>query len=162
MPVSIRLKLLFCAALLPIATGGQAQSTPGYKLIRTVPLGAPDRWDYVTADPETARVYVAHGDRVTVLDAASGAIVGQVEGMPGGTHGIAVSTATGQGFTDDGQKGEAVAFDLKTLKVTRHLPAAEDADGITRDSATGRVFVADGDSGTVTVVDPRTDKVVAR
>ncbi len=144
-----------------VATAAWAQPAPAYKLAKTVPLGAPDRWDYVVADPDTARVYVAHGDRVTVLDAATGAIVGQVEGMPGGTHGIAVSTATGQGFTDDGTKGEAVAFDLKTLKVTRRIPAADDADGIARDPATGRVFVANGDTGTLTVIDPRTDKAVA-
>ena len=48
-----------------------AQPTIAYRLVATVPLGAPDRWDYVVADPATARVYVAHGDRVTVLDAAS-------------------------------------------------------------------------------------------
>ena len=148
-------------ALAPLAVTGQAQSTPSYRLTRTVPLGTPDRWDYVVADAETARVYVAHGDRVTVLDAGTGAVVGQVEGMPGGTHGTAISTATGQGFTDDGGKAEAVAFDLRTLKVTRRIPAAADADGMARDPATGRVFVVEGDPGTMTVIDPRTDKVVA-
>ncbi len=148
-------------AILLAPVDASAQTAPAYKLTRMVPLGAPDRWDYVTADPDTARVYVAHGDRVTVLDAATGAIVAQVEGMPGGTHGISVSTATGQGFTDDGTKGEAVAFDLRTLKVLRRIHAAEDADGIARDPATGRVFVANGDSGTLTVIDPSTDAVVA-
>ena len=161
MPTSNRLKCLFCAALLPLAGNGQAQSAPGYRLTKTVPLGAPDRWDYVVADPETARVYVAHGDRLTVLDAGTGAIVGRVEGMPGGTHGTAISTATGQGFTDEGERAEAVAFDLKTLKVLRRIPAADDADGMARDPATGRVFVVEGDPGTMTVIDPRTDKVVA-
>ena len=147
------------AALL--ASPGQAQTTPAYTLTKTVPLGTPDRWDYVVTDPETARVYVAHGDRVTVLDPSTGTVVGEVPGMPGGTHGIAVSTATGQGFTDDGEKGEAVAFDLRTLKVTHRIPAAADADGITRDPATGRVFVAEGDSSSLSVIDPRTDAVVA-
>lgn len=157
----IRIKPLLCAAAALVGAGGQAHAAPRYTLTKTVPLGAPDRWDYVVADPGTARVYVAHGDRVTVLDARSGAVVGQVEGMPGGTHGVAISAATGQGFTDDGEKGEAVAFDLKTLKVLRRIPAADDADGIALDPVTGRVLVVEGDPGTITVIDPRTDAAVA-
>ena len=39
-----------------------------------------------------------------------------IEGMPGGTHGIGISAATGKGYTDDGKAGQAVAFDLKTFK----------------------------------------------
>ena len=72
MMIGTRLKLMICAAMLPMAARAQAQPTPGYTLVKTVPLGAPDRWDYVVADPETTRVYVAHGDRVTVLDMATG------------------------------------------------------------------------------------------
>ena len=45
--------------------------------------------------------------------------------MPGGTHGIAISHATGQGFTDDGENGQAVAFDLKTLKVVSQDPGRQ-------------------------------------
>ena len=135
-------------ALAALATAAQAQGAPAYTLVKTVPLGAPDRWDYVVADPATSRVYIAHGDRLAVLDAASGDVVGEVDGMPGGTHGTAISTATHQGFTDDGEKAEAVAFDLKTLKVIRRIPAADDADGMTRDPALrrrGRSGHADGD-----------------
>ena len=161
MIISTRLHFLLCASLLSVPATSYAQSEPDYKLTRSVPLGGPDRWDYVVADPESQRVYVAHGDRVTVLDQKTGAIVGEVNGMPGGTHGIAISISTGQGFSDDGEKGQAVAFNLKTLKVTHRIPAAADADGIARDPATGRVFVANGDSGTVTVIDPRSDAAVA-
>ena len=162
MGVSLRLTVLLCAGVAAsAATASDAPPAPGYALVKTVLLGAPDRWDYVVADPATGRVYVAHGNRVTVLDAATGNVVGQVEGMPGGTHGIAISTATHQGFTDDGQKGEAVAFDLRTLAVLRRIPAADDADGMVTDPATGRVFVVEGDPGTLTVINPRTDRVVA-
>ena len=85
-------------------------------MAKTVALGAPDRWDYVVFDAGSGRVYVSHGDKVTVVDGKSGAILGQVEGMPGGTHGIGISAAAGKGYTDDGKKGEAVAFDLKSFK----------------------------------------------
>jgi YVTN family beta-propeller protein len=155
-------KVLFCsaAAIFSVAAA-PAVPKPDYVLAKTVRLGAPDRWDYVVADSATSRVYVAHGDRVTVLDSRTGTIIGQVEGLPGGTHGIAVSHGTGQGFTDDGDKGEAAAFDLKTLKVLRRIPAAADADGMVEDPATGRIFVVEGDPGTITVIDPKTDTVVS-
>ncbi len=136
-------------------------STPRYRVVRTVRLGAPDRWDYVVYDAPSHRVYVAHGDRVTVVDGRSGRIVGQIEPIPGGTHGIAISHAANLGYTVDGEAGMAVAFDLRTLKIVRRLKANADADAVTIDPTTGRVFVVDGDPGTLTVIDPKADRVVA-
>lgn len=151
-------------SLVPVAfayQGPEAASAADYHLTHSVRLGAPDRWDYIVYDGPSHRVYVAHGDRLTVVDGRSGRIIGQVEGMPGGTHGIAISHAAGLGFTDDGRAGEAVAFSLKTLKVVKRLTAAPDADAVTIDPTSGHVFVVDGDSGVLTVVDPASDRVVA-
>lgn len=133
----------------------------GYTLVKTVPLGVPDRWDYVVYDDRTQRVYVAHGDRLAVVDARTGTLVGQVEGIAGGTHGTAISLPTRQGFTDDGRNGKVVAFDLATLKVTREIPADVDADAIAFDRSTGHAFVIEGDPAALTVIDPRTDTAVA-
>ena len=143
-----------------IATAAQA-GPPNYHIAMVVPLGPPDRWDYVVFDPDSHRVYVAHGDRVTVVDGVNGTVVGTVEGMPGGTHGIAVSHATGKGYTDDGKAGEVIEFDLATFKVTKRIKAETDADGIVFDPTSGHIFVIDGDSGKLTVIDPKTDTVVA-
>lgn len=145
---------------LGVAVPVQAAPAP-YKLAKIVALGAPDRWDYVVFNAETKRVYVAHGDRLTVVDAQSGAIVGEVVGIAGGTHGIAISLATGQGFTDDGGNGKAVAFDLKTLKVSRQIAVHLDADAVTFDKVTGHVFVIEGDPGSISVVDPATNSIAA-
>ncbi len=138
-----------------------APATPNYQVTKTVPLGAPDRWDFVVFDPSSRRVYVAHGDRVTVVDGRDGAIVGQVQGYPGGTHGIAIIPALGLGFTDDGHAGQAGAFDLKTLKTIHRIQADQDADAVVFDPASGHVFVVNGDSGTITVIDPRHATVIA-
>ncbi|MBU6298737.1 MAG: YncE family protein [Alphaproteobacteria bacterium] len=143
------------------ASAAPAADAPTYHVTKTIRLGAPDRWDYVVFDPVTSRVYVAHGDRVTVVDGRSGAVIGNIVGMPGGTHGIGISHATGQGFTDDGRAGVVAAFDLKTLKVTKTIKAEEDADGISFDPVSGHMFVIDGDSAKLTVIDPKADDVVA-
>jgi YVTN family beta-propeller protein len=126
-----------------------------------VALGAPDRWDYVVFDPPSHRVYVAHGDRVTVVDAEAGKVIGEVTGIQGGTHGVGISTATGKGFTDDGLAGQAIVFDLATFKVLARIAVEKDADAIAFDPASGHVFVVEGDPHKVTVIDPKTNAVAA-
>jgi YVTN family beta-propeller protein len=141
----------YCAGLSP----------PAYTLVETIPLGAGERWDYVTFDPATNRVFVSHGDHVTVVDAQTRAIVGEIGTLPGGTHGIGIAADSGRGYTDDGKAGTIAAFDLKTLKVQSSLAGKPDADGIVFDSASGHIFVIEGDSGTISVIDPKANSVAA-
>jgi YVTN family beta-propeller protein len=160
----MRLIFIVTAALFApnaAVTAASPPEAPHYHISKAVPLGPPDPWDYVVFDPDSHRVYVAHGDRVTVVDGESGAVIGTVEGMPGGTHGIAISHATGKGYTDDGKAGVVVEFDLATLKAVKQIKAETDADGIVFDPTSGHIFVIDGDSGKLTVIDPKTDAVVA-
>lgn len=151
--------ILAFALLLSSAASAAPSST--YDLWKSVPLGAPDRWDYVVYDDQTNKIFVAHGDRLAVVDAASGTLAGEVQGIAGGTHGAAVSLSTGQGFTDDGRGGKAIAFDLRTLKVTHIIPADVDADAIALDRLTGHLFIIEGDPEAITVIDPKTDAPVA-
>ncbi|MGC1459999.1 MAG: YncE family protein [Steroidobacteraceae bacterium] len=157
--------LIIALGMVQSAHSQGATAPPGptvnYQLVKTVPLGAPDRWDYVVYDAPAHRVYVAHGDRVTVVDGQDGRIVGQVEGLAGGSHGIAISHAAGLGYSDDGQAGQAASFSLETLKIAKRLKADDDADAITIDPVSGHVFVVDGDPGKLTVIDPHNDEVVA-
>jgi YVTN family beta-propeller protein len=148
------------ALLLAAASAASAQSGTTYHLTKSVPLGLPDRWDYLLFDAPTHRVYVSHGDRVTVVDGESGAIIGQIEGLPGGTHGVVIATPA-RGYTDDGRAGEAASFDTASLKVEQRTKAAEDADAIAYDPASKHVFVVNGDPGTLTVIDPKADHAIA-
>jgi DNA-binding beta-propeller fold protein YncE len=143
------------------STAGPTAPSLNYQLVKSVVLGAPDRWDYVVYDAPSHRVYVAHGDRLTVVDGQDGTIIGQVEGLVGGTHGIAIARSAGRGYTDDGQAGQAASFDLKTLKVLKRLKAQDDADAVTIDPTSGHVFVINSEPGTLTVIDPHRDEVVA-
>lgn len=151
--------LAMVAALL--SSGAAAPPAATYTLAQSVLLGAPDRWDYVVFDAGTDRVYLAHSDRVAVIDARTEKLVGEVQGITGGTHGTAVSLRTGQGFTDDGRNGRAVAFDLKTLRISKEIPADVDADALALDPVTGHLFVVEGDPAALTVIDPKTDTPVA-
>jgi len=148
------------AAIAALPSMAQGQSPPAYTVTKTVALGAPDHWDFVHFDSASHRVFVAHGDRLDVVDAREGTIRGQVGGFSGGTHGIAIATATGRGYTDDGRAGEAGAFDLQTLKPGKRVKVGADADAVIYDPASGHVFVVNGDPGTVTVIDPKSDSAI--
>lgn len=150
--------LLLCAAGSSVCAAGEK---PLYTITRTVAIGAPDRWDLLTFDAASRRVYIAHGDRVTVVDGRSGELIGNVEGYAGGTHGVAIVPGSGRGYTDDGQAGTAGSFDLRTLKALNTIKADDDADAIVFDPASRHVFVIDGNPGKITVVEPRTDAVIA-
>ena len=158
---SVCIPALLAATFSSLAAGACAQPAVAYTVTKAVPLGAPDRWDYVVFDPGSYRVYVAHADHVSVVDGHDGKVLGEVDGITGGTHGIGISSATGQGFTDDGRGGLAVAFDLKTFKVKTRIAAQADADAIAFDRASGHVFIIDGEPQKITVIDPKTDAVVA-
>lgn len=145
-------------AVMPAAANAQP---PSYTISKTIALGAPDRWDYLTYDAPSGRLYISHGDRVTVVDGKSGAILGQVGSLPGGTHGIAIVQASGRGYTDDGKAGIIASFDLKTFQIIHRIKAEEDADGALFDPVSRHVFVIEGDSAKVTAIDPKSDSVVA-
>ena len=158
--MTLRLRAL-APLLLLMVSAAWAQPAPGtYHLAKTIPIGGPDRWDYVVFDQAQDRVYVAHAETVSVVDVKAGKLIGTVT-VGGVTHGIATVPALGKGYTDDSKSGFAVVFDLKTLKELRRIKVEPDADGIVYDPASGHILVITGDSGKVSVIDPKSDKLVA-
>ncbi len=148
---------LLCAASHPAFA---ADGPPLYKVTKAVALGAPDHWDYLVFDPDSHRVYASHGTEVTVVDGTDGTIIGNIAGLPGGTHGIAIAKDAGRGYTDEGKTGNATSFDLKSFAILKRTPTAPDADGMGLDPVSGHVFEVNGDSGSVSVIDPRTDTLI--
>jgi DNA-binding beta-propeller fold protein YncE len=144
-------------AVLPFAASA-ADAPPSYTLAGSVTLGAPDRWDYLAFDSHAKRVYVSHGDRVTVVDGVSGTVIGEVVDLPG-SHGMAVASFLNKGVADSAQKKEVTLFDAQTLKPLGTAPAGDDADGIAYDASVHRAFVANGDAGTVTAIDMESGKL---
>jgi YVTN family beta-propeller protein len=151
--------LLLAVLLAPIAGYAAEPPTPGYTMGREIPLGAPDRWDYVTYDRTTNRVFVSHLSEVTVVDPATGSVVGRIPGLAK-SHGIAIVAAEGKGFMTDGSAGTVTAFDLNTLKPLKTLKTAPDADGIIYDPASNLVFDMNGDDESVSVIDPAKELVL--
>jgi DNA-binding beta-propeller fold protein YncE len=147
------------SACLSFASASQAADGPGlYHISKTIPLGAPERWDYLSFEPTSNRLFVAHSDRIDVIDLSAGKVVGQV--AIDGANGAAIIPAVGKGYAGSRGGKSAVVFDLMTLKVLKSLPAAEDTDGVIYDPASKRVFLMQGDPHSMTVIDTTTDSVV--
>ena len=145
--------------LMLLATTAASGATPAYSITKTIPLGAPDRWDYLTLDAASHRLFVSHLDHTDILDAKTGAQLGKLAGL-NGAHGQAVA-ADGTIWADSGKTAKVTAFDPKTLAATATLPAGTDADAVIADPSGKVVAVMNGDGKSVTLVDTATRMVRA-
>ena len=137
---------------------------PGYHLLKKYSFGAAEGstreyFDYITVDSAARRVYLSHGTEIKVIDADSGALVGNITGLKQ-DHGVAIASEFGRGFITDGGQGKVIIFDLQSLKVTGEAKADQDADSVAYDPASKRVFVMNGDPHSATVIDAKSGSVV--
>src|ERR1700680_4066801 len=114
----------------------------GYHLLKKIPIGAAkgraEYFDYITVDSSARRVYLSHGTEVKVIDADSGALIGNITGLKK-DHGGALAPECGRGFISDGAQAKVIFFDLKTLQVTGEAKADNDTDCVVYDPASKRV-----------------------
>jgi YVTN family beta-propeller protein len=136
----------------------------GYHLLKKYDLGAApggkEYWDYITFDASSRRLYISHNTEVKVVNADSGAIVGNIPDLKR-VHGIVVMGDLGRGFISDGGADEVVVFDLKTLKPTGHIKTGGNPDCIIYDPASKHIFTMNGKSNDASVIDPSSLAVVA-
>jgi len=127
-------------------------------LAGTLPLGAPDSWKYLAFDPATKTVFAAHGNEITVVDAATFRVIGHVAGLAG-AHGVAIVPG-GHGYASSSKSATVSVFDTKTFRTIAVVKAGDDANSVTYDPASNHVFVANDDSGTITIIDAATEKLL--
>jgi DNA-binding beta-propeller fold protein YncE len=144
--------------LVPMAFGG---TVPNYHVTRTLPLAGDDFWDYLSFDAPTARLYVAHGTRVQVVDTHDFTVVGEIPDTPG-VHGVALARDLGRGYVSAGRSSKVVVFDLKSLaRITEIATTGEGPDAILYDGSTRRVLTFNGRGRNATVIDAKNNTVVA-
>ena len=98
--------------LTPAARSAGAPSP--YRISKSISLGAPERWDYLSFEPVSNRIFVTHGDRIDVIDASSEKIVGQV--AVDGANGAAIVPAIGKGYAGSRAGKSVLVFDLSTFQ----------------------------------------------
>jgi len=157
MQLSIRRGFFVSAAMLLISTILNAGPS-GYHVTKTIKLGGDGGWDYLTVDAKARRIYISRGTHVMVVDADSGALVGDIPNT-NGVHGIAIAQDLDKGFISDGRDNNVTIFDVKTLKVLGTAPTGKNPDAIIYDPASKRVFAFNGSSKDATAIDAKTGTV---
>jgi YVTN family beta-propeller protein len=151
--VSLLLILFQSAAL-----DAQTKSQSSYHVVKQFKLGGEGGWDYLTIDSKARRLYLSRSTHVMVVDADSGAIVGDIPDTAG-VHGVAIAEEAGKGYTSNGRASTVTVFDLKTLKALKQIPVGKNPDAIIYDAASKRVFTMNGASNDATAIDMKTDTV---
>lgn len=128
-------------------------------VLRHIPIGGIDGWDYVTVDSDAHRLYVSHATKVEVVDTQTGKVVGQIPNTEG-VHGIAIARALHRGFVSDGRTSLVTVFDLDSLKTLAEIKTTGDRpDAILFDPATSRVFTFNAAGKNSTVIDAATNAI---
>jgi YVTN family beta-propeller protein len=136
-----------------------AADSSRYHLLKSVTLGGSDGWDYITVDPGTNRLFITRGSHVMVVDAASGALVGDISGLQR-VHGVAL--AGDRAYISDGGANSVVVIDRHSLRKLAAINVPKGPDGILYDAFSGRVFAFDGGSEDATAIDAATGRVVGK
>src|SRR5437899_1833235 len=137
--------LLLCSAVLPL-------TSQSYHVARRYTLGGAGGWDYLALDTVGHRLFIAHQDRVIVVDPDSGKVLGEIAGL-NRAHGVAFAYEAGHGFATSGADSTVTMFDLKSLRVLGHTMVPPDDDAVLYDPATKRIFTFNGDAHSASVID---------
>ena len=112
------------SALLAFPAWAQQASAEGpYKVLKTAKVGGDGGWDYVNADVEARRLYIARtgpSPRMTVYNLDTLEPVGEIP--TGNAHGAAIDPKSGHGFITS--KPLALMFDTKTLTADQNHRSA--------------------------------------
>ena len=155
----MRTTLIQIIAALALALPVQA-ARPAFHVSHQEVLPGDVKWDYLSFEPTSQRLYITRGDHVDVYDTKLGRVTGSLSGTAG-VHGVALAPDLDKGFTSNGKSNTVTVFALSTLNVLATLPTGKKPDAIVYDPFTRRVFAANGDSGSLTVIDAAADKVLA-
>ena len=149
--------LCLVVILLMAGFAGAVPATPGasgYQILKKIAVGGTEGWDYISMDSEARLAYIGREDHIDVVNVDSGMVVGKVPGMKG-TSGLLAVPEFGRGYVMNGDAGNVVIVDLKTLARIGSVKAGKDPDSFTYESMTKRVFVMNSSGASATVINAK-------
>lgn len=153
-----RISSVFLATIIALTTLAAAAD---YKVVKTWKLGGDGGWDYLTADSDGQRLFIARSTRVMVIDTQSGKQVGEIP-ETAGVHGVALVSDIGRGFTSNGREDTVSVFNLKSLAVEKKIKVGSGPDAILYDPFSRRVFTFNGRGHDTTAIDASKGEVVGK
>ena len=135
----------------PPAAPPAAPHAAPYRVLQTFHVGGDGAWDHLTVDGKARRLYVPHATHVLVLDADTGAKVGEIADTAG-VHDVALATALGKGFTSNGKTDTTTVFDLAKGTTIATVKTGRRPSTLAYDPVRQRVYVANPGGESVTVI----------
>lgn len=153
------MRILRVVALLLAVVGlaGSVSAQATWSVEKTMHIGGPGGWDYVTVDAAHHRFFVTRSTHTQVIDTRTGKVIADIPGQIR-SHGVALVPDLHRGFiTDGGGSGHIVVFDTRTYKVLGKLDTMPDSDGIIYDAGTNTVLAVSGDGQALMTFSPNID-----
>ncbi|HSS15083.1 MAG TPA: hypothetical protein VLL04_14380, partial [Rhizomicrobium sp.] len=142
-------KILFAALLLALPHPALADGP--YKILRTVTVGGEGGFDYIVADSEGRRLYIARSGRTNprllAFDLDSLKQVGEIDGI--NAHGAVVDAANHHGFASS---KPLTMFDSTNITTLKNITVDGNPDGLTLDAAAHRVYVLSHSAPNITAI----------
>ena len=142
----------FACGMFLLCTAALSLESQSYHVAHRYTLGGDGGWDYLALDTVGHRLFIAHQDRVIVVDPEGGKALGEIRGL-NRAHGVAFAYEAGRGFATSGADSMVTIFDLKSLRVLGHTMVPPDDDAVLYDPATKRIFTFNGDAHSATAID---------
>src|SRR3954463_6958228 len=152
----MRKSLAAAAALVMLAQTASAQTFT----VQKFEIGGDGGTDYITAEPGTNRVFISRSTHVMVVDATTGAVLGDIPNTPR-MHGVGLAAKYNHGFTTNGGDSTVMMFDLKTLAFIKKIPVKVGGlDGIMYDESDDRIILTNHSKpGTAVAIDANTGDI---
>jgi len=139
------------AALLRPLAGAE----PAYHVVGRYDLGAGGESGGLRVDADARRIYVAHDNRLEVIDADSGKKVGAIP-LSGQARGLALVAESKRGFCSD-DTGALSTIDLEKLQLIKTVKlSGQPLGAVEYDPASKHVFVVGTGDGSLSAIDPAT------
>ena len=156
----LRLCLGFAISFAMLASNGSAQSAAGgpYKVLKTVKVGGTGGYDYVNADVDARRLYIARTGpmpRINVYNLDTLEPVGEIQTT--NAHGAGIDPKSGHGFATS---KPITMFDIKTLKTIKTVDVQGNPDGHLFDPFMQRIYILSHAEPHVTAIDTKDGSVV--
>src|SRR6201992_1612101 len=133
------MRKIFFAALL-LALPHPALADGPYHILRTVTVGGDGGFDYIVADSQGRRLYIARSGktnpRLVAYDLDTVKQGGEIDGI--NAHGAVVDPANHHGFASS---KPLTMFDSTNTSTLKNIAVDGNPDGLTLDQAAHRVYV---------------------
>jgi DNA-binding beta-propeller fold protein YncE len=142
-------KILFAALLLTMAHPALADRS--YRILRTVAVGGDGGFDYIVADSQDRRLYIARSGKVNprllAFDLDSLKQAGELDGIS--AHGAVVDPANHHGFASS---KPVTMFDGTNTTTLKSITMDGNPDGLSLDAAAHRVYVLSHSAPNITAI----------